>query len=87
MTDRYTETDVQTDINRQTDRRTQIDKQMRQSDTQAYGPTGLDRQADRQILINIDRQTEISFQLSDCKKNKSPIVRNDFKSVSKYVIF
>ena len=43
---------------------------MRQSDTQAYRPTGLDRQADRQILIDIDRQTEISFQLSDCKKKQ-----------------
>lgn len=61
---------------------------MRQSDTHAYRPTGLDRQADRQIEIDIDRQTDISFQLSDCKKkNKSPIVRNDFKLVSKYVIF
>ena len=43
---------------------------MRQSDTHAYGPTGLRRQADRQIQIDIDRQTEISFQPSDCKKKQ-----------------
>lgn len=34
---------------------------MRQSETNAYRPTGLDRQADRQIQIDIDRQTDYQF--------------------------